>query len=151
MKQNGIECYCPVRDVVSQWSDRKKEISIPLFSSYVFVHVDAYEQSRALYVMGALGFVYYMGKPAVVRDNIIDEIRTNLVRYKDMEIVSLKSLTVGDTVKIKDGALVNQMGKVLQIQGKNVLMVFETINCALVTRVSIQNLSVHNISRNHEN
>jgi len=68
-----------------------------------------------------------------------------------MEIVSLKNLTVGDTVKIKDGALVNQMGKVLQIQGKNVLMIFETINCALVTRVSIQNLSVHNISRNHEN
>lgn len=118
LKQNGIECYCPVRDVVSQWSDRKKEISVPLFSSYVFVHVNAYEQSRALYVMGALGFVYYMGKPAVVRDNVIDEIRTNLVRYKDMEIVSLNNLTVGDTVKIKDGALVNQMGKVLRDTGQ---------------------------------
>ncbi|WP_413668644.1 UpxY family transcription antiterminator [Mucilaginibacter sp. Mucisp86] len=151
LKQNGIECYCPVRDIVNQWSDRKKEVSVPLFSSYVFVHVDAYEQSRALYVMGALGFVYYMGKPAIVRDNVIDEIRTNLIRYKDMEIISLQNLSVGDTVKIKDGALVNQMGKVLQIQGKNVLMVFETINCALVTRISIQNLSVHNISGNHEN
>ncbi|SDD76613.1 Transcription antitermination factor NusG [Mucilaginibacter pineti] len=151
LKQHDIESYCPVREVVNQWSDRKKEISVPLFSSYVFVHVDVYEQSRALYILGVLGFVYYMGKPAVVRDNVIEEIRTYLINYRDIEIVSMCNINIGDTVKIKEGPLVNQMGKVLQIQGKNILMVFDTINCALVTRVAIQNLSINNISENHEN
>ena len=39
LKQQGIESYCPVRQVQSQWADRKKEVDLPLFNSYVFVYV----------------------------------------------------------------------------------------------------------------
>lgn len=148
LKEKGIESYCPLREVVNQWADRKKEVSLPLFSSYIFVNVDLYDQANVLYTLGVMGYVYYMGKPAVVRSTVIEQIKDNLANYKDLEIVNLHGVSIGDTVKIKCGVLTNQLGKVIQIQGKNVLMVFDTINCALVTRVPLQNLTIQNSNQN---
>jgi len=151
LKQQGIDSYCPVREVVNQWADRKKEVSLPLFSSYVFVRVDLFEQAKVLYVLGVMGYVYFMGRPAVVKDNIIEQIKYNLDHYKDLEMVSLEGIAIGDVVKIKAGVLTNQTGKVVEIKGKHVLMVFDSINCALVTRVLVQNLTIQNSNQNHEN
>ena len=36
----GVINYCPLIKKVHQWSDRKKKIEIPLFTSYVFVNID---------------------------------------------------------------------------------------------------------------
>ncbi|MGN6397839.1 MAG: UpxY family transcription antiterminator [Mucilaginibacter sp.] len=144
LKERGIESYCPLRKVQNQWADRKKEVSLPLFNSYVFVHVSRREESSVLYTMGVLGFVYYMGSPAVVRDSVIDEIKRNLIAYKDVEIINLANVSVGDRAMIKDGPFTNQVGKIVQINGKNVLMVLENINCALVTRIPFQQIAIHN-------
>jgi len=144
LQERGIESYCPLRKVQNQWADRKKEVSLPLFNSYVFVHVTLREEASVLYSMGVLGFVYYMGKPAVVRDNVIDEIKRNLIAYKDVEIVSLENISVGDRAMVKEGPFTNQVGKVVQINGKNVLMVLDNINCALVTRIPFQQIAIQN-------
>ena len=150
LKERGIESYCPLRQVQNQWADRKKEVSLPLFNSYIFVHVNLREEASVLYTMGVLGFVYYMGKPAVVRDNVIEEVKRNLAAYKDVEIVNLENISVGDRVRVKEGLFVNQLGNVVQINGKNVLMVFDNINCALVTHIPFQQIDIHNLN-NKEN
>jgi transcriptional antiterminator RfaH len=151
LRQQGIEVYCPLRQVQNQWADRKKEVSLPLFNSYVFVRVNAREESGVLYCMGVMGYVYYMQKPAVVRDNVIDEIKRNLAIYKDIEVVNLHGISIGDHVQVKQGAFVNQMGQVVQIQGKNVLMIFDNINCALVTRIPFQHIAIHNLNQDNKN
>lgn len=151
LKQQGIESYCPVRQVQNQWADRKKDVDLPLFNSYVFVRVNPREESLVLYAMGVIGYVYYMQKPAVVRDNVIEEIKKNLTIYKDIEVINLQSISIGDRVLVKQGAFANQPGQVVQIQGKNVLMVFDNIHCALVTRVPFQHISVNNLNQNNKN
>jgi transcriptional antiterminator RfaH len=151
LKMQGIESYCPLREVQNQWADRKKDVSLPLFSSYVFVKLNLYEHSKVLYTLGVMGFVYYMGKPAIVRDNVIDQIKNNLTIYKDIEVVNLHGIAIGDNVRIKDGLLVNKLGKVVQIQGKNVLIVFDNISCALVTRIPLKSIAIQNSKQDHEN
>jgi transcriptional antiterminator RfaH len=94
--------------------------------------------------------VYYMGKPAVVRDSVIEEVKRNLAAYKDVEIVNLENISVGDRVRVKEGLFVNQLGNVVQINGKNVLMVFDNINCALVTHIPFQQIDIHKLN-NKEN
>jgi len=44
LEKAGIEVYCPLQTVIKQWSDRKKKIKIPVFPSYVFVHVGESER-----------------------------------------------------------------------------------------------------------
>jgi transcriptional antiterminator RfaH len=150
LKQQGIESYCPLRIVENQWADRKKKVSLPLFNSYIFVHVTLREQSNVLYISGVLGFVYFMGKPAVVRDSIIEQVKANLTTYNDVEIIDLQTISVGDKVRIKQGIFTDQLGKIIQLQGKNVLMIFDSINCALVTRILVQNVAIQNLNQNNE-
>lgn len=143
LKEHGIEAYCPLRTVESQWADRKKMVSVPLFSSYVFVHVNLKEESSVLYTLGVLGYVYYMGRPAAVRDSVIEEIKTNLQRYRDAEVICLSNLSIGDHVSINQGVFASQHGKILQLQGKKVLMILDSIDCALVAQVPVQHITAN--------
>lgn len=140
LKENGIESYCPLRQEQRQWADRKKVIDVPLFTSYLFVKVNALEQTRALYALGAINYIYFMGKPAVVTNQVIELLKLNLCNYSDAEVIGLQGLSVGDRVKIKDGLFNNQWGSITQLQGKNILMLLDQINCAIVTRVDRRNL-----------
>ena len=44
----GIETYCPLVTKIQQWSDRKKKIEVPLFSSYVFVNIEEHKETSFL-------------------------------------------------------------------------------------------------------
>ena len=140
LRQQEIESFCPLRTVKSQWSDRKKTIELPLFNSYVFVHVDLKEELIVRQTYGVLNCIYYMGKPAVVRDAEIDKIKEVLVRYPEAEVVSSSILSVGDKVLLKQGIFSNREGKIIKIYGKTVLMLFDNLECAMVTRISVSDI-----------
>lgn len=144
LSEQGIECYCPLKIVLRQWADRKKKVELPLFSCYVFVRVTRSQQEKALQTMGVLSYIYYMGRPAVVRDCIIENLKWQLTVCKDAEIISISSLSIGDRIKIKNGAMESKSGKVVQVQGKYVLMVIDNIDCALVTKVHIRDIDKQN-------
>ncbi|ASU34736.1 Transcription antitermination factor NusG [Mucilaginibacter xinganensis] len=150
LKQQGIESYCPLRTVQNQWADRKKLVSLPVFNSYVFVRVTPREECEVLYTLGVIKFVYYMGKPAVIRDHIIEQIKINLTLYQNVEVVNLQSINIGDRVKIKQGVFINQSGQVIQIMGKKILMVFDQIDCALVTCIPFGHVVLNNIKNENE-
>ena len=142
LKQKGINSFCPLRIVKNQWADRKKIVEFPLFTSYVFVNVNLREELAVRQTNGVLNFIYYMGKPAIIRDNEIDKIKNVLIENPDPEVISLKDLTIGDRVAIKNGILSNHQGSIIKINGKTVLMVFDHLECALVTRVPVADLSL---------
>jgi len=140
LQEQGIESYCPVRKVESQWADRKKVVEFPIFCSYIFVKVNLKEELKVRETLGVLNFIYFMGKPAVVKQNEIEEIKYYLQTTNDLEVISLSDLSVGDRVMIKNGAMKKQEGSVVKISGRTVLMVFDNLNCAVVTKVDIANL-----------
>lgn len=151
LNEQGIEAYCPLRQVQNQWADRKKKVSLPLFNSYVFVKVDLREDATVLYTMGVLNYVYFMGKPAVVSNKIIEDLKISISIYKDIEVVNIRNISVGDHVLIKQGVFVNQKGQVLQVNGKNVLMILDNINCALVTHVPSNQIELQSADKEYEN
>ncbi|WP_207533043.1 UpxY family transcription antiterminator [Desertivirga arenae] len=141
LKEQGVESFCPVRRVESQWADRKKVVELPLFNSYVFVKVDPKEELTVRQTIGVLNFIYYMGKPAVLRESEMENIKHLVDTQNDIEVISLSNLSVGDRVMIKSGIMSKQEGAVLKINGKNVLMVFDKLDFAVVTRVDLANLT----------
>ena len=140
LNEQGIESYCPVRKVESQWADRKKIVEFPVFCSYVFVKVNLKEELAVRQTMGVLNFIYYLGKPAVIRQSEIENIKYFLQKNTDLEMINLSDLSVGDRVMIKSGIMSKQEGAVIKISGRTVLMVFDNLNCAVVTKVDISNL-----------
>src|SRR5271170_1144069 len=81
---NNIEAYCPLNRVRRKWSDRVKWVEEPLFKSYVFVRIAAEEQIRVRMIAGVVNFVYWLGKPAVVKNKEIEVIRKFLNDYEEV-------------------------------------------------------------------
>jgi transcriptional antiterminator RfaH len=135
LQTQGINSYCPVKRMEHEWADRKKIVDVPLFSSYLFVKINPHEESRVRQTLGVVNFIYFQGKPAKVSEKIIEDIKHFTTLCPDMEVINLKELSVGDRVTIKSGAFVNQTGNVLEIQGKQVIMMLDTLGCIIVAKV----------------
>ncbi|MEP6750927.1 MAG: UpxY family transcription antiterminator, partial [Bacteroidota bacterium] len=75
LSRKKIDYYCPLNRVHRQWSDRKKIVLEPLFSAYVFVQIDETEQLQVRLTDGVINFVYWLGKPAVIKNEEIHAIR----------------------------------------------------------------------------
>ena len=95
LAEKGVEVYCPQREVIKQWSDRKKKVIAPVFNSYIFVSLDNYKENATIILEtpGAVRFLWWAGKPAAVREEEIKAIRDFLEAYKNAEI----------TVEIREG------------------------------------------------
>src|SRR4029077_16112 len=75
LTRKKVENYCPLNKVLRQWSDRKKIVHEPLFTSYVFVRVSESEIMSLKRINGVTNLVYWLGKPAIIRDSEIETIK----------------------------------------------------------------------------
>ncbi len=117
--KKDVECWCPLQKQVRQWSDRKKVIEDPVFKSYVFVKITEQERLKVLQTDGVLNFVYYLGKPAIIREEEIQTIKSYLLQ-KDaaISVQSVESFEKDTRIRIKQGVFMDQEGKVVRITGK---------------------------------
>lgn len=120
--QINIEAYCPLNRVKRKWSDRIKTIEEPLFKSYVFVRIQDKEKTDVRYVDGVLNFVYWNGKPAIVKDHEIVAIKKFLNEYEDVEVRNLE-LKPADEVVVNAGVMVGATGRVIRLIGNNMVEV----------------------------
>ena len=86
----GIESYCPLNKVRRKWSDRIKLVEEPLFKSYVFVPTDEKGKTLVRMTKGVINFVYWDGKPAIVKDKEIVAIKRFLDEYENVQAIDLK-------------------------------------------------------------
>ncbi|SFV31406.1 UpxY family transcription antiterminator [Thermoflavifilum thermophilum] len=133
-----IEHYCPLQKTRRQWSDRMKIVEEPLFRSYVFVRICLLQEQTAVrMVPGVINFVYWNGKPAVVRDEEILTIKRFLRDYTEVRAYPLQP---GQKVRIIDGVMMDQEGVVEKVQGRKVYVVLDSIGYALVAEFNQSSL-----------
>jgi len=130
LQESGIEAYSPIKRTKRKWSDRWKWVELPLFSCYCFVRVDETERDLVYEAPGVVQYVFWLGKPAVVRDEEINQIKTWLNDF-DHEAIEVKSLSEGDRVLIESGPLMDQKGEIVTQQGANLLLKLEGLGVVL--------------------
>ena len=130
LRKLGIEVYCPLLKTMRQWSDRKKKVDIPLFTSYLFVHLEDGDRNRVFMADGVVRYLYWLGKPAIVRQSEIDTIREWLDE-KEIEEVQLTDIQKGDTVLIETGLFKQETGTVTAISRQFVTLKIESLGWEL--------------------
>lgn len=135
----NIENYCPLNKVVRQWSDRKKTVEEPLFTSYVFVKITTKDITRIREVLGLVNFVYWLGRPAVIPDKEISAIKVFLDSHMNVKLEPLM-LNIKDTVKIVNGPLADIEGNVISINKKTLRVVLPSLGFFMTTEVEISNV-----------
>ncbi|APA00855.1 UpxY family transcription antiterminator [Flavobacterium commune] len=128
--QKGIECYCPLVTQVRQWSDRKKKVEVPLFNSYVFVRLAENDRNLVFQSSGVVRYLFWLGKPAIVRDEEINTIKKWLA-VPDKYEISVASLQVGDKVVLESGPFKSQEAVVQEVNRNNCILVLESMGCVL--------------------
>ncbi|MGD8781584.1 MAG: UpxY family transcription antiterminator [Ignavibacteria bacterium] len=96
-----IENYLPKTTRTRQWSDRKKKITLPLFSGYIFINVNEKERYYALELPYIVKTVSFNGKPSVIPDSEIDNLKRMLAGNPEVNVVD--ELKEGTTVKVVEG------------------------------------------------
>ncbi|TAD85546.1 MAG: UpxY family transcription antiterminator [Bacteroidetes bacterium] len=148
----GIETYCPLNMVYRKWSDRTKKVEEPLFKSYVFVKVTEAERQMVRQTPGVLNFVYWCGKPAIIKPQDIATIRRFLNEYDAVELESLASdaatpILPGAQVMVQSGLMMGKEGTALRV-GKNMVEVrLESLGFTLIAKIERKKLSVKSKTR----
>jgi len=117
MAEAGIESFLPMRKELHTWSDRKKWVDVPLFSSYVFAKITPEERNRLYLLNGFVKFVSSNGKPSIVPQWQIDGIRKIVSSFPE-EVEVLDSDYVGMEGVILAGPLAGMRGKILDTKNR---------------------------------
>ena len=141
--KKGIESWCPLNKIQKQWTDRKKIIEEPIFKSYVFVRINEQERLDVLMTPGVLNFIYYLKKPAIIRDEDIDVIKRYLMLDDTkIEIVSATGFKENTKVKVSHGVFIEAEGTVLRSGKKRVYVQIESLGQIMVVEFKTEHLVV---------
>ena len=134
LTEQGLESYCPLNKVRRKWSDRMKLVEEPLFKSYVFVKVTDLDRSIVRMTPGVINFVYWDGKPALIKEKEIIAIRQFLNEYENVEVQPI-NLEMNQRVKITTGPLMDQEGAVIGLNRKTVKVAIDSLGYLLIAHI----------------
>jgi transcription antitermination factor NusG len=132
--QKGIEAYCPLNKIRRRWSDRIKTIEEPLFKSYVFVKITEEDRTNVRMTNGVVNFVYWNGKPAIIKEKEIQTIKCFLDEYENVEVVKME-LAAGDRVQVIAGPMMDKEGKVLEVKNKTAKVCIDSLGYMLIAYI----------------
>ena len=139
LQEKGIENYCPLNKVTKQWTDRKKTVLEPLFKGYIFVCADENNKWDIKNIDGIINYIYWLGKPAIVREDEIITIKKFLNEFKDVKVIDLNAV-INDEVQIKQGVMMNYKGIVLEIMGNKAKVLITGMGIELAAFFETKNL-----------
>lgn len=126
--EERFEVYCPVYESSVQWSDRIKKVKKPLFTGYLFARVNEEERLELLQDPSVVRTVSWLGKPALIQDNEIRDIKILLEEIEPDNLV-IENFHEGQRVKIDSGSLREMEGVIVELKGKNARLRLESLRC----------------------
>jgi transcription termination/antitermination protein NusG len=136
LEQQGIETFLPLVKRTHKWSDRTKEVELPLFAGYNFVRIvqSSPERLQVLRAHGVAGFVGINGSGTAIPENQIQDIRTLLASKVDFEEHTF--LRVGQRVRVRGGSLDGVEGILAaQNEDRSLVISLEPIQRSLSVRI----------------
>jgi transcription antitermination factor NusG len=128
LQKIGITAYCPLVTRIKQWSDRKKKVTEPLLPSYVFVQLEEQHRKEVFQVNGVAQYVFWLGKPAIIKDHEIEALQNQLSHPDPVLEVALTAWQPNAAVQIPDGPFKGQEAIVQNISPTKVKLLIQSLN-----------------------
>jgi transcription antitermination factor NusG len=114
LQDRGFEEFLPTYKTERQWSDRKKQINLPLFPGYVFCRLNPEDRLPVLTIPGTVGLVGFGKGPAAIPDREIESVRKMI--GSGLLVAPWPFLEVGQTVRIERGPLAGVEGILQEVK-----------------------------------
>jgi transcription antitermination factor NusG len=132
LAKRRIEHYWPVNRIQKDFSERRKAICEPLFTSFVFVNLNEEDKQAVIQIPGVINFVYWLGQPAVIRNEEIVTIRQFLNEYPQARIEKTQ-VDLSDKVRFIGGPLITRKGNLLEVKNYDVKVVLPSLGYAIMS------------------
>ena len=144
--KKNIESYLPLLKERRKWSDRKKWVEFPLFSSYLFARIDIKDSIFVLQTQGVNTIVKFGKQIAIVQNSVIEAIR--LAMEGGYQLEPVEYFVEGNQVEVLAGPMKGVKGIVAKLKGQNRLIIkIDAIQQALSIQIEskfIRNLNSKN-------
>lgn len=139
----GIAHFLPLQKQLRQWKDRKKWVEMPLFPSYLFVHIASEFRHGVFEVPGVLKYLSVSGTASTLSASEIDRISRMCLYEKEIHI-DQEIFIAGTEVEVIQGPLKGVKGKLVQKASNTYLyMVIEQLG--FTASVKIERTMLRNI------
>ena len=118
-----VEIFLPLVNRIHRWSDRQKQVALPLFPGYAFARL-VYASDQRLRVIrshGVVGFVGPRGAATPIPDSQIEGVRTLL--SQDVPFKNHGFLRAGQRIRIRGGSLDGVEGILLEQKKARTLVI----------------------------
>lgn len=143
LEERAIPHWLPLVTERRRWSDRWKEVEVPLFASYLFAEVVLQDWASLLRIPGILTVVKRGREPAWIRESQMTELREALDRLSPAEHQPevVHDFETGEKVRVIDGSLAGLVGVIREIRsGRRLLVGLEQIGQALSISIGAANV-----------
>jgi len=114
LENSGFACYLPVSKSSRKWSDRTKEMDVPLFPGYLFCRMNPNDRLPVLIIPGVVQIVGTGKTPIPIEEQEIAAIQR--VGSSGLTTVPWPYLQVGQMARIEVGPLQGMSGIVVRIK-----------------------------------
>jgi len=123
LNTHGIRHFLPLKSELRRWSDRMQRVEVPLFSGYLFVHINSLKNSKlqVLKIPGVGALVGNQTGPVPVPDHQIEDV--SKVLNAGVQYSIQPTGKEGDRVRVVRGALAGIEGTWLRTHSESRLLI----------------------------
>ncbi len=118
--EKDIDTFLPLREVISQWKDRKKKVLLPLFPGYLFINSTLEDRLTILNTPGIVRILGVTGSPIPIPDEQVEAIK-KLIESR-LPYDPYPYYNEGKMVMVVNGPLQGVVGRILQKRTSNKLI-----------------------------
>jgi transcription antitermination factor NusG len=137
----GYSVYCPLQKVRRQWSDRVKVVEEPLFKGYLFIKIAEKKRDDIFVFPGTVRYLFWLHRPAVVREEEIHTIQKWLGEYNH-EDIDISEIKPGDYVRITSGPFTGEQAVLLDKTNKKAVVQLKGLGLQLSLSLTNSDLSL---------
>jgi transcription antitermination factor NusG len=139
LTKRKIENFCPLNCIKIQSLRRNKILQEPLFKSYVFVNITEDEISLVKQTDGVISQLYWMGEPAIIKEDEIAAIKEFTNDYKNI-VLERTQVNTNDVARIVDGPSYSMGGKVFTLTNKTVKVNLPSLGFIMVATMEDESI-----------
>jgi transcription antitermination factor NusG len=147
LTKKRIQNYCPINTVHKVDGNKKSKLVVePLFPSFVFVYINEDEFNTVKLNNDVINFVFWLGRPVVIKDVEIENIKDFLETYTNVT-VEKTDVSLNNMVRIVRKLPVNDvLGNVITMNSTIVKITLPTLGFVIVASANNESFEIQDVS-----
>ena len=141
----GITTYLPIQKLIRRYGKKVRHVELPLINSFVFVKIRSHEYKIVLQTEYVTGILKLGQNILAIPDEQIDLMRRLLGEGVELTVEPTMAYEKGDWVEVTSGSLLGLRGTLVNIQGKDKMLV-ELVNSGYTLQISIDKALLNKIT-----